>query len=241
MYQEIKPSIKTNNGIQSFWVYKEDKSHVAFTVLPDNCVDLIIDLNKNNGFVSGIMTHYQHKVLNENPNFIGIRLNAEAFPSLSKIPLSEFKNNRIEFSNVHLDWSSRMIQQLIECKTLSDKITYLENFIVDQQNENNHSQDGLILSVVNEVRNLKGKVDIKEISKSNFISTRQLERRFKKCTGITLKEYANVTRFQYAKKVISKYKKTSLLEIAFDTGYYDHAHMANDFKRISGENPSFYR
>jgi len=241
MYQEIKPSNRANNRIQSFWVFKRNNRNVEFKVFPDNCVDLIIDLNQNKGFISGIMTRYQNRILNENSNIIGIRFKAEDFPYLSEIPPSEIKNNRIEFSNLNLDWSSTMIQRLIEFKSLSDKIAYLERFLTIKQHKNDYSQDSLILPIINEIRKMKGRINITELSKSNLISIRQLERRFKKCIGITLKEFSNITRFQNAKKVISKSKQTSLLQIAFETGYYDHAHMNNDFKRISGKNPSSFR
>jgi len=241
MYQEIKPLNNTNHSIQSFWVFKQNKENIAFKVMPDNCVDLIIDLNQNKGFISGIMTHYQNRELGENSNIIGIRFKAETFPYLSKIPLSATKNHLIEFSNVNLDWNSTMIEELNEFDALLEKIAYLERFFTIQQNKTDYTQDALILSVIKEIRKVKGKVNIKALSKSNFISIRQLERRFKKCVGITLKEFSNITRFQHAKKVISKSKQTSLLEIAFDTGYYDHAHMNNDFKRISGKNPSAFR
>lgn len=241
MYQEIKPSNRTYNSIQSFWTFKQNKSNIKFKVFPDNCVDLIIDLNQNKGFISGVMTHYQNRVLNENSNIIGMRFKAEVFSKLFEIPPSEIKNNRIEFSNVNLDWNSTMIQRLTDFTSLSDKIEFLEKFITIKQYNNDYYQDALISSIINEIRKVNGRVSIKDFSRSNHISTRQIERRFKKCIGITLKEFSNITRFQHAKKVISRSKQMSLLQIAFDTGYYDHAHMNNDFKRISGENPSFFR
>lgn len=241
MYYEIKPSYRTNKSIQSFWVYKQKESNVAFKVLPDNCVDLIIDLNEHKGFISGIMTHYQHQTLKENSDIIGIRFKPELFPYLSEIPISETKNNKINCSDGNMDWCPTMIRGLVQLQSVPDKIEYLENCIIKKQQTNNYTQDALILAVVNEIRQLKGKVNIKELAKSNHISPRQLERRFKKCIGITLKEFSNISRFQNAKKIISTSKQKSLLQIAFETGYYDHAHLNNDFKRISGNNPSSFR
>ncbi len=42
-------------------------------------------------------------------------------------------------------------------------------------------------------------------------------------------------------KAISTNKNQSLLQIAFDGGYYDHAHMTHNFKQIAGANPSTFR
>lgn len=68
---------------------------------------------------------------------------------------------------------------------------------------------------------------------------RQLERCFKKHIGITPKEFANIIRFQFAfSKIKHNEQRKSLLDIAFDTGYYDHAHLSNAIKRYTGLAPS---
>ena len=78
-----------------------------------------------------------------------------------------------------------------------------------------------------------------KLSKQNFTSVRQLERNFKKFIGLSPKEYANIIRFQYALGLIkNSEKKRSLLEIAFECGYYDHSHLTNEIKRNTGLAPS---
>jgi AraC-like DNA-binding protein len=57
--------------------------------------------------------------------------------------------------------------------------------------------------------------------------------------GISPKEYSNIVRFQYALSIIKKSgKNRSLSDIAFECGYYDHAHLTNEIKRNTGLSPS---
>jgi len=59
--------------------------------------------------------------------------------------------------------------------------------------------------------------------------------------GITLKEFSNIIRFHKTKSLIANNNEKSLVEIAYKMGYYDHAHMNNEFKRIANEIPSSFR
>jgi AraC-like DNA-binding protein len=66
-----------------------------------------------------------------------------------------------------------------------------------------------------------------------------LERNFKKNIGISPKEFVNILRFQFAlEKIKDNQLGKSLQDIAFESGYYDHAHLSNEIKRYTGLSPS---
>lgn len=241
MYQEIKPSEGLNNLIDSFWVFSNNKAIENFKILPDTCTDLIFDLNQNKGFVSGVMTNYQLKEIASESKLIGVRFKTEKFGSLSKVPLNETKNLRVELSQIFPANNLSILNQLTDFETITGKVNFLENFITTSFKQNYQREDPLILSVAHNIRSLKGIVNVGEIAKSYHISLRQLERRFKSYIGLTIKEFSNIVRFDNAKKAIATFTETSLLAIAFDMGFFDHSHMNYEFKRISGENPSYFR
>lgn len=77
------------------------------------------------------------------------------------------------------------------------------------------------------------------LARGNFTTVRQLERHFKKHIGLSPKEYSNIIRFQNALGMIKNSEADrSLLDIAFECGYYDHSHLANEIKRHTGLSPS---
>ncbi len=82
-------------------------------------------------------------------------------------------------------------------------------------------------------------MSIDELSKRNFTTVRQLERNFKKHIGLSPKEYSNIIRFQNALSIIKNSSENrSLLDIAFECGYYDHSHLTNEIRRNTGISPS---
>ncbi|QFZ54626.1 helix-turn-helix domain-containing protein [Oceanihabitans sp. IOP_32] len=241
MYQEIKPSKGIDNLIDSFWAFSNNKSSENFKVLPDTCVDLIFDLNQNKGFLSGIMTNYQYRELATESDLIGVRFKSEKFGFLSKIPLYQTKNLRLELAEIFPTQNLKVLNQLTDIEKLTDKISFLENFVATSFKQDVESQDQIILTVAEKIRTLQGIVNVGDLAKLHHISLRQLERRFKSYIGVTVKEFSNIVRFNNTKNSIATFTKTSLLEIAFDMGFFDHSHMTYEFKRISGENPSFFR
>ncbi|WP_370576657.1 helix-turn-helix domain-containing protein [Pedobacter sp. AK013] len=101
------------------------------------------------------------------------------------------------------------------------------------------SKNNQLQSVINDIHSTNGQTSIYDLSKRNFTTIRQLERSFKKYIGLSPKEYSNIIRFQNALNIIKNSDKNrSLLDIAFECGYYDHSHLSNEIKRNTGLSPS---
>jgi len=241
MYKELKPSKELRRLIDSFWTFSGNKAPETYKILPDNCVDVIFDFTNNSVFVSGVMSNYQIRELAAESNLLGIRFKVENFSSITPLPLSETRNLRIELSQVIPTCQTTILAQINDLLTISDKVDLLENFVAELVNTAHRQHDHLILSIAEKIRIAKGSISVQHIADSNFISLRQLERRFKEYIGLSLKEYSRIIRFIHTQKAISSSPEKSLLEIAFDMGFFDHSHLAYEFKRISGENPSYFR
>jgi transcriptional regulator GlxA family with amidase domain len=95
-----------------------------------------------------------------------------------------------------------------------------------------------ILNIASDISQQAGIVKIDSLAKKHFTTVRQLERQFRQQVGLSPKEFINLERFNKAFVRIQKRSKQSLSDIAWDCGYYDHAHMTNDFKRYTGKTPT---
>src|SRR6056297_3997112 len=136
MYKEIRPSLSCNGLIDSFWTYDRNEVCQTVKVLPDTCTDLIFDLKHNKSFISGIMGNFQLRELMPESDLFGIRFKAEQFGSLSKIPLWETKDLRPELSLVFTQYEQHMLSQLNCLESTTDKVNFLENFIVVASKKN---------------------------------------------------------------------------------------------------------
>ncbi|HLG41376.1 MAG TPA: helix-turn-helix domain-containing protein [Chitinophagaceae bacterium] len=89
-----------------------------------------------------------------------------------------------------------------------------------------------VLEILATIRKSTVPLRIHELAKRHFITTRQLERLCKIHIGLSPKEIVDLHRFSIAFAKLQSKEKPGLAEIAFDCGYYDHAHLTNDFKRF---------
>ncbi|QMW02499.1 helix-turn-helix domain-containing protein [Spirosoma foliorum] len=91
-----------------------------------------------------------------------------------------------------------------------------------------------------------GLISVETLADEMHVSQKTLERIFKKNVGIPPKEFLRIIRFQELLKRLRNKKgenhasvaKESLLQTAFELGYYDHAHLTKEFKKYSGLLPS---
>jgi len=81
-----------------------------------------------------------------------------------------------------------------------------------------------------------GRLPVRDLAGEVGWSPRHLTDRFRVETGLGLKEAARVVRFDRARRGLTP--GTALAGLAADTGYYDQAHLAREFRALAGCSPS---
>lgn len=238
-YKQFKPHPALVDYIDAFWVVEEQQFSKT-TILPDNCVDLIFNLGDDckteqgvltmqsgRSYLVGTMTASSQSFLHSDNKLIGVRFKPAAFSSFySFTSLKEVTDRAIEFEQ-------SLAPDLLRIEQHS--FSYLNKFFLDRLTHPKHN----LSAVIKDIQTANGQVSIDSLAKSNHITTRQLERNFQRHIGISPKEFANITRFRHAlSKIKNNMAEDSLLSIAFDCGYYDHAHLTNEIKRYTGLTPS---
>jgi AraC-like DNA-binding protein len=99
--------------------------------------------------------------------------------------------------------------------------------------------DLLIQEAVRNIRHAGGNLRIKELLQELHISQDAFEKRFRKTTGASPKQFASIVRLR---GLIGRADTSSLTDLAYEAGYFDQAHFIKDFKSFTGKTPGeFYR
>lgn len=85
---------------------------------------------------------------------------------------------------------------------------------------------------------LDEKIPLQHVYRLLPLSQRQLERQFKKWTGMTAKEYQRIMRVKAVWESIKYNPNSDLVDLALDHGFADQAHMTREFKQIARLTPS---
>ncbi len=84
-----------------------------------------------------------------------------------------------------------------------------------------------------------GAISVRELEKALGWSRRHIERVFIESMGVPPKRFAGLVRFRRAQRALRAGRKPA--EVALDCGYFDHSHLANEFRRFAGTSPSNLR
>ena len=248
IYQEFKPSEQLKNIVDSYWFFSSLDQLVNENILPDGCMDLIFNFGaltnsipSNEVGVTGMMTTYSNQSFERNTELLGIRFKSGMLSKISSFPLFEIKDMVTEASIIIPEFNIEVVEKLKEQNSIDKKLKLIEKALLKIVNSRNTSSDNLIPSVIELIQNSSASITVENIAKHHCISLRQLERKFKYQVGVTAKEYERIIRFQKTKKLIKTETNRCLLDIALYAGYFDHSHLSNEFKRLSGKNPSEFR
>ena len=151
-----------------------------------------------------------------------------------KTPMCEITDRQVRISNI-IDKHGQQLEKLERDYNLySFDQPHLMQFMRDVLPDKLEYQKDPIYHAVNTIIETRGRIRIPELSRQYCMSKRTLHRQFLTKVGISPKAYSNIWKVHHAMELIQLNPEATLPEIAFQAGYYDESHLANDFKnRVS--------
>ncbi len=240
LYHTFTPALPLKPYIEMYWLMTglwEQPEHITLT--PDGSMTLLLNLGEtiaSNRFgltprdrihLVGTMLYPDEQVLSGETHLFGIQFKPGAFRHFYRYePMSQMTNQVREFERNLFPDVKQITQNFVACANQF----YLERLLPSRNS---------VLPIIEEIESLGGQVKIETLAKRYCTTERQLERFFNEQVGISPKEFINLTRFRRAfGKIQQNQNKQSLMDIAWDCGYYDHAHLTNDVKRYMGSAPT---
>src|SRR5690606_35288696 len=186
-----------------------------------------LSMDSGKTYVVGAMNAFKDSFIDNDTHLIGVCLKPATFANFyTYASQNELTNNTVELE--------KPISFSVD-KAYENPLGYFDRFY----SEKIKTKTNQLHAVIDDIHSSKGTTSVSDLAKRNFTTIRQLERNFKKFIGLSPKEYSNIIRFQYALSLIRESKQNrSLLDIAFECGYYDHSHLSLEIKRNTGILPS---
>lgn len=247
-YREVAPSADVSPFVLSFWefaVADGDFPPVQHEIFPDGCVSLFFHRNKKFNFEKFIFafnglsleSHITQVfptdifwgmrfspascafVLGENPaNFIDLRMTeAERFPHLTE----------------------GILEKLKACENFDEAISVYENRLRDLKFDSKF-YDAKTAQAVEIIEETGGEIKISELAAQLNLSPRQLERRFKKSSGLTPKQFSRTRRIRATAMDLVENKNINWANRAAEMGFADQAHLTHEFVSLTKRSPNSF-
>lgn len=123
---------------------------------------------------------------------------------------------------------------LAETKNNESRISILEKFLFSKLI--NNKPDKLVNEAIARMYLNNGLLKMKSLANSLFISQDAFEKRFRKVTGATPKQFSSIVRMKTI--IQQKSEQSSFLDTALENGFYDQAHFNKEFKIFTGQTPT---
>ncbi len=160
---------------------------------------------------------------------------------LFNVPADEIYNHNVPLKFLLPDISNRLEDSLYEAHSFDERVLLTEYCLMRLFSSKSESYEmRRIMETVQIIKKSKGSVQVEDLSDAACLSRKQFERTFLNLIGTTPKHFLRTIRFQNSLHIKQIDPSTNLTEIAYSCGYYDQAHMINDFKSLSGLTPGQY-
>ncbi len=255
-YNISKPSLFLAQYVKQYWGLQNcipaGKEYIQ-RIVPSGLFELIFYLNdkpkstdqqktiSDSIIITGQLKSYHELKIAGKLSLFAIYFLPHGLSVFLDIPMKELFNQSIPLKLIIKDTINKLEDELSSAETFKEQIVIAEEFLIGQikKNEKKYKYDR-IRHTVNIINQSKGNLKIDDLASESFLSRKQFERTFSDFIGTSPKQFLKIVRFQNAIYEKSKNSELNLTEIAHRCGYFDQAHMINDFKTLSGITPKDY-
>lgn len=249
------PSPLLRDSVELFWYRDEGAAAAAIAIkkeaiLPDGCAHLVINLSEDR---IGLYQHIDSNSLTalSGSIFCGPRSSAYAvMPAavavigvlfrpggvfrLLSAPTEEFRNAQIPLDLI-MD-GNELREQLIAAVTPAAMFLLLERFLLRQLQRSPSLHRAVQFAVQAFERN--SFLSVSAVLEKIGLSERRFSRIFSEQVGLTPKLFQRVRRFQRTMGSLPSHGEVDWAGTATANGYYDQAHLINDFRSFSSVTPA---
>ena len=248
-YMELAPCPALRPYVRCFWGTPEPvrtmdiPSEGSGLVIPDTCMDILFTVDETRGTVDSVFcTMGEDAVFTHSrassalTSTFAIRFYAWTATLFAVRPFHGSKNDYQRVDEFFPSLERELTPMLTRAATLRERAELASGYLLRRLDitrchpELMNAVDGIIRS--------RGTVKIADLTACQAISPKRLERVFDEHIGLSPKSFASLVRYQMLWQELCLGHSGDLLDLVEKYGYYDQAHLLNDFKRRHSMTPA---
>ncbi len=241
-YTELAPCKELYSYIRCYWgtnspLVQAEHDNASEIVIPDTCVDIIyhIDYTDNTvtGGFCGINDHSFYAHSGGNTGHVtatfAIRFYAWSAYVFAEDSLKFTINGYFDLGS-RFEWLDKIIRpKLLEQKSLRERALFAEQQLLKRLS--GVKENAVVNNTIQNILINKGSLDVCDLARESFVSTRQLERLCHEYIGMTPKKLSNLIRYQFLWRDILYETNFEVLSAVQKYRYTDQSHLLREFKR----------
>ncbi|MDU7709284.1 MAG: helix-turn-helix domain-containing protein [Clostridium sp.] len=254
-YREYSPCVSLAPYVACYWTEgdyipmdrRQNGSHNyegnsrEVLVIPDTCMDIIVNVNHTSQKISGYLCGIQDKPFlaqsREDTDIVSsfaIRFHFWAASFFFSMNLKDACNQTTELEALGEGWG-RLFDPFFYLTEVEERIAHVEAFLLQKLDKAEENPD--LLNSIQRILSASGAVAVRDICEYSTVSQRQIERLFLQKIGMPPKKIASLVRYQNVWREIVTSESFNAQNAVYRYGYTDQAHLLKEFRRFHGTNP----
>lgn len=133
-----------------------------------------------------------------------------------------------------------MNQELLIYETVEQKVEAISRFLFALLEQKKQQLDYKIKQVIMHIIDSNGQQSISAIASALGFNGRTLERRFKRETGLSPKQFAKIIQFNTSLEQLGQQDFNRMNQLVYENGFADQSHFIRVFKTFTGQTPTAF-
>jgi AraC-like DNA-binding protein len=246
-----RPVALNRHGNSEYWLERSDP--LLNTILPGTGVSVVVNVGDPwaagrslatsallpRVCVIGPVTEPRILRVGRRVDAVGAVLPPALTVSAFGVPASELVDGILALGDL---WTPSEVERLFESLVLlqiRQRLSRLRSeFVTRLEQPGDRERVGHIATGLITLRG--GRVSIDDMARSHGLSRQQFTRQFAAAAGLTPKLFARITRFQSLVRALLSSDVSKWVSVAPAIGFYDQAHMINEFRAFAGSSPTVF-
>lgn len=236
-----RPADDLSHLVAHYWMIRWDlrgcEPHVAES-LPHPNIHVIFEPHAC--VVAGVHTHKFSRILEGQSQVFGIKFKPGGFRPFLKFPASELADRMVPVQRIFGKDVNALRDVVLSSKSESEKVQAANAFLRARlpQPDNAIALVGALVERILQDRDIKTVDDL--VTRSGM-GKRSLQRLFNEYVGVSPKWVIRRYRLHELVERTNAGVQPDWSQLALDLGYFDQAHLINDFRSITGYSPTEYQ
>jgi AraC-like DNA-binding protein len=234
------PAADLARVVERHWVVRwdlGDRPPYRQEVVTHPCVNLVFE--PHGAAVFGVHRRRDARVLSGSGWAVGIKFRPGGFSGFLGRPVHEITDRALPLHEVFGADGAALARDAAARAEPDGKIAVAEAFLRARLPPADPEVE-LVQAVVVDMLAVDPGSTVAEIAARHAVSTRTLQRLFRRHVGVGPKWVLRRYRLQEAAEQLAAGERSDWTRLALDLGYFDHAHFIRDFRAVVGRSPSEY-
>ena len=245
-YREAAPSKDVSQIVFSFWEFttvSADFGSIQHEIFPDGCISLIYHRNEKFDLrelmFTGLNLESVTAPVFPTDIYWGMRISPAACANILQTDAANLTIIKLAGAETFPHLTDELLEKLNSCKNFDEAVAVFETHFKELNFGQNFYDEkvGQALKIIEET---KGEIKIAELAEKVKLSTRQLERRFKKVSGLSPKQFARTRRIRATAVDLVENNDTNWANRAAEMGFADQSHLTHEFVAVTKRSPNSF-